>query len=73
MSSFIGRVIGTQPSTPLEFWFALAKDQFTQLDEVVALERRLPDSRELKIYGIVTDVRAMHEQHLTQPPQHGCD
>lgn len=57
----IGRVIGTQPSTPLEFWFALAKEHFTQLDEVVALERRLPDGRELKIYGVVTDIQAMHE------------
>ena len=60
-TSSLGRVIGTQPSTPLEFWFALDKDQFTQLDEVVALERRLSDSNELKICGIVTDIRAMHE------------
>lgn len=57
----IGRVIGTQPSTPLEFWFALGREHFTQLDEVVALERRLPDGRELKIYGVVTDIQAMHE------------
>ena len=60
-SAFLGRVIGTQPSTPLEFWFALEKDQYTQLDQVVALERRLPDAKELKIYGVVTDIQAMHE------------
>ena len=61
MTNEIGRVIGTQAATPLEFWLALAKDEFTQLDEVVALERRLPNGQELKIYGVVTDIQAMHE------------
>ena len=57
----IGRVLGTEPATPLDFWVALDKDQVIQLDEVVALERTLPDSTVVRIYGIVTEIRAMHE------------
>ena len=57
----IGRVLGTEPATPLAFWVALARDRVIQLDEVVALERKLPDSEVVRIYGIVTELRAMHE------------
>ena len=57
----IGRVLGTEPATPLDFWVALAKDRVVQLDEVVALERKPPDSEVVHIYGIVTELRAMHE------------
>ncbi len=57
----IGRVLGTEPATPLDFWVALDKGQVIQLDEVVALERTLPDSDVVRIYGIVTEIRAMHE------------
>ena len=56
-----GRVLGTEPSTPLDFWVALDKGQVIQFDEVVALERTLPNSDVVRIYGIVTEVRAMHE------------
>ncbi|NIV56254.1 MAG: hypothetical protein GWN48_12090, partial [Actinobacteria bacterium] len=38
----VGRVIGTEDATPLEFWVGVAPDQFLQLDDVVALERTLP-------------------------------
>lgn len=55
------RVIGTDDSTPLEFWVAIDKSAFLQLDDIVALERLLPDDRIVKIYGIVTQVRARHE------------
>ncbi|MCY4353475.1 MAG: ATP-binding protein [Truepera sp.] len=57
----IGRVLGTEPATPLDFWVALDKDQVVQLDEVVALERELPNSSVVRIYGVVTELRAMHE------------
>ena len=57
----VGRVLGTEPATPLEFWIALDKGRVLQLDEVVALERTLPDSNIIRIYGIVTELRAMHE------------
>lgn len=56
-----GRVIGTEDSTPLQFWIAVNEGQFVQLDEVVALERTLPDGRDVRIYGVVTQVRARHE------------
>ncbi|HEY5888816.1 MAG TPA: ATP-binding protein [Acidimicrobiales bacterium] len=57
----VGRVIGTEDATPLEFWVGIGPDAFLQLDDVVALERALPDGRTVKIYGMVSQVRARHE------------
>jgi len=57
----VGRVIGTEDATPLEFWVAVAPDEFLQLDDVVALERTPPGRGPVKIYGIVNQVRARHE------------
>jgi DNA helicase HerA-like ATPase len=60
-TSIAGRVIGTEDATPLEFWVAIAEGQFLQLDDVVALERKLPNGETIRIFGIVTQVRARHE------------
>jgi DNA helicase HerA-like ATPase len=60
-SEIAGRVIGTEDATPLEFWVAVAEGQFLQLDDVVALERNLPNGETVAIYGIVSQVRARHE------------
>jgi DNA helicase HerA-like ATPase len=57
----LGRVIGTDDATPLEFWVAVAPGQVAQLDDVVALERVLPSGEVVHIYGIVGNVRARHE------------
>jgi uncharacterized protein len=57
----IGRVIGTEDATPLSFWVAVAAGGYLQLDDVVALERSLPDGESVKIYGMVSQVRARHE------------
>jgi DNA helicase HerA-like ATPase len=57
----VGRVIGTEDATPLEFWVGIADDAFLQLDDVVALERTLPDGRSIRIFGVVTQVRARHD------------
>ena len=58
----VGRVLGTEDSTPLEFWVAVAPEQFLQLDDVVATQRRLPGSdTPVAIYGVVSQVRARHE------------
>ncbi len=57
----VGRVLGTEDSTPLEFWVALSEGAYLQLDDAVALERVLPDGRSIRIYGMVTQVRARHE------------
>jgi DNA helicase HerA-like ATPase len=58
----IGRVIGTEDATPLDFWVGVAPGGYLQLDDVVALERDLPGSDEsVRIFGIVAQVRARHE------------
>ena len=57
----VGRVLGTDDATPLSFWVALGPDQYLQLDDVVALERLLPNGDTVRIYGLVTEVRARHE------------
>lgn len=57
----VGRVIGTQDATPLEFWVAVQDGAFLQLDDVVALERCLPGRPVVRIYGVVSQVRARHE------------
>jgi DNA helicase HerA-like ATPase len=56
-----GRVLGTDDATPLEFWVAVAEGSFLQLDDVVALERTLPGGDAVRIYGVVSQVRARHE------------
>ena len=56
-----GRVLGTEDATPLEFWVAVAQGSILQLDDVVALERALPGGRQVRIYGVVAQVRARHE------------
>ena len=58
----VGRVIGTDPATPLEFWVAVSEGTFLQLDDVVVVERSLPGRAEpIRIYGMVADLRVRHE------------
>jgi uncharacterized protein len=57
----VGRVIGTEDATPLEFWVGVAPERFLQLDDVVALERTPPGRGPVRIYGVVSQVRARHE------------
>jgi DNA helicase HerA-like ATPase len=58
----VGRVLGTEDATPLEFWVALAESQYLQLDDVVVCERVVPGREEpIKLSGVVTQVRARHE------------
>jgi DNA helicase HerA-like ATPase len=57
----VGQVIGVDDATPLEFWVAVAPGQTLQLDDVVALERRLPDGQVVRLYGVVSQIRARHE------------
>ncbi len=60
-SSAVGRVVGTDESTPLEYHVAIGDDVFLQLDDVVATERVLPDGRRIELFGMVEQVRAVHE------------
>ena len=57
----VGRVLGTEDATPLEFWVGVAPGCTIQLDDVMATDRTLPDGRVVLMYGIVTQVRARHE------------
>ncbi len=57
----VGRVIGTEDSTPLLFWVAIAPDQYLQLDDVVVTERDLPGAQTVRLAGVVTQVRARQE------------
>jgi uncharacterized protein len=60
-SDVVGRVLGTDDATPLEFWVAVAPGAHLQLDDVVALQRVLPTGEIVSMYGIVGQVRARHE------------
>ncbi len=60
-SPTVGLVIGIDDATPLEFWVAVAGGHTLQLDDVVAVDRVLPDGEILSVYGVVTQVRARHE------------
>ena len=57
----VGRVLGTQDSTPLEFWVGLERERTLQLDDVVATGRTPPGGEPINIYGIVSQVRARLE------------
>ncbi len=54
-------MLGTDDATPLEFWVALNPDSHLQLDDVVAIDRVLPNDNKIALYGIVSNVRARHE------------
>jgi DNA helicase HerA-like ATPase len=60
-SPVAGRVIGTEPATPLEFWVGVGEGTYLQLDDVVVVDRLLPDGQQLRISGVVSQVRATHE------------
>ena len=60
-AGYVGRVLGTDEATPLEFWVAVDPGHFLQLDDVVALERSLPGGGEVRISGTVSQVRSKHE------------
>ena len=58
----LGRVLGTEDGTPLEFWVAVAPDQYLQLDDVVVIRPAAArTARSVTLSGIVTQVRARHE------------
>src|SRR3954468_8905205 len=60
MTGAAGRVIGTEDATPLEFWVGVGPERYLQLDDVVATERQLPGGGTVRIYGVVSQVRARH-------------
>jgi uncharacterized protein len=57
----VGRVAGTEDSTPLQFAVALDESSYLQLDDVVVTVRQIPGVGPVLTSGIVTQVRARHE------------
>ena len=56
----MGRVIGTQDATPLEFWVLLEEGEAVQVDEAVVVETDSPQGP-LKLFGMVDMVRSRHQ------------
>src|SRR3984885_1297198 len=57
----VGRVAGTEDSTPLQFAVALDETSYLQLDDVVVTLRDIPGRGPILTSGVVTQVRARHE------------
>src|SRR5262249_27624478 len=57
----VGMVLGTEESTPLEWWVAIDPDAHLQLDDVVSVRTLVSGSDEVQISGLVDLVRAQHE------------
>jgi len=57
----VGRVIGTEDATPLQFNVALDEGAYLQLDDVVVTVRQVPGVGPVLTSGVVTQVRARHE------------
>ncbi len=60
-SQRVGMVLGTESSTPLQWWVAIEPEQFLQLDDVVLVRTAVPGAGEVRISGVVDIVRAQHE------------
>jgi hypothetical protein len=56
----VGKIIGTQDATPLEFWVLLERGEQVQVDEAVVVETDSPIGP-LKLFGIVDVIRARHQ------------
>jgi DNA helicase HerA-like ATPase len=61
VSEPVGMVLGTEDSTPLTFWVGVAPDAYLQLDDAVIVDTTVPGRGNVRIAGIVQDVRARHE------------
>jgi hypothetical protein len=60
-ADLVGRVAGTEDSTPLQFAVALDETSYLQLDDVVVTLRQIPGLGPILTSGVVTQVRARHE------------
>lgn len=57
----VGKVAGTEDSTPLKFHVALSPGAYLQLDDVVSTSREIPGRGTVVTSGVVTEVVARHE------------
>ncbi|HZP26625.1 MAG TPA: ATP-binding protein [Dehalococcoidia bacterium] len=61
LAGAVGRVLGSDPAHPLDFWVGVAEDQYLQLDDIIAVTTPVPGRGEIAVYGIVDVVRARYE------------
>ena len=54
----VGMVLGTESSTPLEWWVAIDPDAHLQLDDVVTVETLVSGNQHVTVSGLVDLVRA---------------
>ncbi|HCP61313.1 MAG TPA: ATPase, partial [Actinobacteria bacterium] len=57
----VGMILGTEDSTPLEFWVGIEPGAYLQLDDAVIVRTPVPGRGEVTVYGLVQQVRARHE------------
>lgn len=57
----VGIVLGTQDSTPLDFWIGIEENQSVQLDDAIVVQTHLPNGEPVKFYGIVDMVKKRYE------------
>jgi DNA helicase HerA-like ATPase len=57
----VGVILGTEDSTPLDFWVGVSPDSYLQLDDAVVVQSEVPGRGPVRIAGIVQNVRARHE------------
>ena len=57
----VGRVLGSDPAHPLEFWVGVDDENYLQLDDVIAVPTPVPGRDDITVYGVVDMVRARYE------------
>lgn len=57
----VGMVLGTESSTPLEWWVAIDPEAHLQLDDIVSVRTLVSGNEQVQISGLVDLVRAQHE------------
>ncbi|MCS7023996.1 MAG: ATP-binding protein [Bryobacteraceae bacterium] len=60
-NEFVGVVLGSRESTPLEFWIGVEPGKIVQLDDLIVLQTTLPDGSHLTYYGMVDQVTKRFE------------
>jgi DNA helicase HerA-like ATPase len=61
MEDAVGRVLGSEDATPMIFRVGVGPGAWLQLDDVVVTDRQVPGVGEVRLSGLVTEIRAVHE------------
>jgi DNA helicase HerA-like ATPase len=57
----VGRVLGSQDSTPLNFWIGIEPGSIVQLDDLVVIETTTGVGVPIRFYGVVDEVKKRYE------------